>query len=85
MVSQRALNGTMLPDVEGVFPRNFVDLLRRGLCLHNFEAEHPDELTLKHDEYVLIMSEPEKDWFKGFVEGRPNDIGLFPATFLKLL
>jgi hypothetical protein len=34
---------------------------------------------------VLIVGEPEKDWFRGFVEGRPSNIGLFPATFLTLL
>eukprot|EP01051_Picozoa_sp_SAG22_P001455 SAG22_NODE_57_length_23647_cov_11.746688_9_plen_291_part_00 len=117
------------PEVQGVFPRNFVELLRRGACRHDFSPENDDELELKRDQNVLIISgecacgtiasarastrvtcsagpiarvgqaetqfahldmpfvrhaEPEKDWFRGFVEGKPAAVGLFPATFLAL-
>ncbi|XP_065200894.1 CD2-associated protein-like isoform X2 [Planococcus citri] len=54
------------------------------LALFPYEAKHEDELTLKENDVILLLSTdlPDKGWWKGQLYGK---IGVFPDNFVKLI
>lgn len=54
------------------------------IALFPYEAKHEDELTLKENDVILLLSTdlPDKGWWKGQLNGK---IGVFPDNFVKLI
>ena len=54
------------------------------IALFPYEANHEDELTLKENDTILLLSTdlPDKGWWKGQLNGK---IGVFPDNFVKLI
>ncbi|KAI5703083.1 hypothetical protein M8J75_007466 [Diaphorina citri] len=56
----------------------------RCKVLYPYEAQNEDELTLKEEDIVVLISRdaPDKGWWKGELHGR---VGLFPDNFVTVL
>lgn len=54
------------------------------VALFPYEAKHEDELTLKENDMVILLSTdlPDKGWWKGQLNGK---IGVFPDNFVKMI
>lgn len=54
------------------------------IALFPYEAKHEDELTLKENDMIIVLSTelPDKGWWKGQLNGK---IGVFPDNFVKLV
>lgn len=54
------------------------------IALFPYEAKHEDELTLKENDMIILLSTdlPDKGWWKGQLNGK---IGVFPDNFVKLV
>lgn len=60
--------------------------LVRELCkvLYSYKPANEDELELKENEIITILSKelPDKGWWKGEVKGK---IGVFPDNFVQTI
>ncbi len=54
------------------------------VVLFPYEAKHEDELTLKENDVIIVLSTdlPDKGWWKGQLHGK---IGVFPDNFVKMI
>ncbi|KAK7582758.1 hypothetical protein V9T40_014203 [Parthenolecanium corni] len=54
------------------------------IALFPYEAKHEDELTLKENDMIILLSSdlPDKGWWKGQLNGK---IGVFPDNFVKVI
>merc|ERR1719295_1007001 len=65
-------------------------VLKRVLATHPYTAEDEDELSFTATDVfcVLPYEDPEEaddGWYFGFVEGKPDVKGVFPANFTRPL
>ena len=54
---------------------------KRCRVLFSYQPVHEDELELKVDQVVEILSEVEDGWWKGRLAGR---VGVFPSNFVEM-
>ncbi len=74
----------------GRFPVAFVDVVEdvvvssgpRARVLHDFEAEHPLELSVGADEVVELLAHCDVAWLRGSLRGQT---GCFPAAFVEVI
>jgi SH3 domain. len=61
-----------------------ISVKERCKVLYPYEAQNEDELTLKEEDIVVLISRdaPDKGWWKGELHGR---VGLFPDNFVTVL
>ncbi|XP_062842347.1 arf-GAP with SH3 domain, ANK repeat and PH domain-containing protein 2 [Trichomycterus rosablanca] len=59
--------------------------LRRVKAVYDCVADHHDELTFSEGDVLVVLAEEDTDWWHGYIEGKPNRTGLFPASFVSLL
>ncbi|XP_060102632.1 SH3 domain-containing protein 19 isoform X2 [Heteronotia binoei] len=53
-----------------------------AVVLHDFLAEHPDDLGLSSGETVYLLKKLDDDWYRGKCK---NHTGIFPASFVKII
>ncbi|XP_069487369.1 SH3 domain-containing protein 19 isoform X2 [Ambystoma mexicanum] len=53
-----------------------------ALVLHDFPAEHADDLSLVSGEFVQLLEKIDDEWYQGQIKGRT---GIFPASYVKVL
>ncbi|XP_008311895.1 arf-GAP with SH3 domain, ANK repeat and PH domain-containing protein 2b isoform X2 [Cynoglossus semilaevis] len=58
---------------------------RRVVTLYDCTADHPDELTFREGEVIVVEGEEDTDWWIGHVEGEPERRGVFPVTFVHFI
>ncbi|VDN50689.1 unnamed protein product [Dracunculus medinensis] len=54
--------------------------LEKAIALYDYEAEKPDELTLRENCIVYILRKNEDGWFEGVLDGCT---GLFPGNYVQ--
>ncbi|XP_022084536.1 protein app1-like [Acanthaster planci] len=76
---------------EGIFPKTFVEIVGKGgassggpslgtcKAMYDFNAEEPDELTIKNGDVIEILEHISADWIKGRLKGKT---GKFPKAFV---
>ena len=47
----------------------------------DYEAEEDDELTLHQGETLIVLEQPDADWWLGYKEGR---LGYFPSSSVQV-
>ncbi|KAL6066288.1 Signal transducing adapter molecule 2 [Balamuthia mandrillaris] len=47
-------------------------------ALYDYEAMDPDELTLRENDIICVLSKDPSGWWKGQCNGR---IGMFPSNY----
>lgn len=54
------------------------------IALFPYEAKHEDELSLKENDMIILLSTdlPDKGWWKGQLNGK---IGVFPDNFVRTI
>ncbi|XP_052264886.1 growth factor receptor-bound protein 2-like isoform X4 [Dreissena polymorpha] len=72
MKSQKAGSPTADPNV------------RKAAALYDFNPQEPGELFLKKGDEVDIEEEIDRHWWRG-KNTRTNEIGLFPANYVRVL
>ncbi|XP_034257226.1 SH3 domain-containing protein 19 isoform X1 [Pantherophis guttatus] len=53
-----------------------------AIVLHNFTAEHTDDLDLSIGDTVLLLEKIDDEWYRGKCKNRT---GIFPASFVKII
>ncbi|KAM4674794.1 SH3 domain-containing protein 19 [Amazona ochrocephala] len=53
-----------------------------AVVLHDFPAEHPDDLQLHSGDTVCLLEKIDTEWYRGKCGNRT---GIFPASFVKVL
>ncbi|EMP39647.1 SH3 domain-containing protein 19 [Chelonia mydas] len=53
-----------------------------AVVLHDFPAEHADDLDLHSGETVYLLEKIDNEWYRGKLENRT---GIFPANFVKVI
>ncbi|XP_063166276.1 SH3 domain-containing protein 19 isoform X2 [Candoia aspera] len=53
-----------------------------AIVLHNFIAEHTDDLDLSTGETVFLLEKIDDEWYRGKCKNRT---GIFPASFVKVI
>nr|XP_021335526.1 arf-GAP with SH3 domain, ANK repeat and PH domain-containing protein 2 isoform X5 [Danio rerio] len=59
--------------------------LRRVKAMYDCVADHHDELTFNEGDVLVVLGEDDADWWHGYIEGQPDRMGLFPASFVSML
>ncbi|XP_042622391.1 arf-GAP with SH3 domain, ANK repeat and PH domain-containing protein 2-like isoform X3 [Cyprinus carpio] len=59
--------------------------LKRVKAMYDCAADHHDELSFNEGEILVVLGEEDADWWHGYVEGQPNRMGLFPASFVSMV
>uniref|UniRef100_A0A8C1WU90 Arf-GAP with SH3 domain, ANK repeat and PH domain-containing protein 3 n=1 Tax=Cyprinus carpio TaxID=7962 RepID=A0A8C1WU90_CYPCA len=59
--------------------------LKRVKAMYDCAADHHDELSFNEGEVLVVLGEEDADWWHGYVEGQPNRMGLFPASFVSMV
>ncbi|GAN01308.1 conserved hypothetical protein [Mucor ambiguus] len=52
-------------------------------ALYSFQAESPDELTLRPNDLIAILSKEDADWWQGRLKS--GKIGYFPANHVEII
>ncbi|XP_019641581.1 PREDICTED: arf-GAP with SH3 domain, ANK repeat and PH domain-containing protein 1-like isoform X2 [Branchiostoma belcheri] len=58
---------------------------RRVRAAFRCTADNADELTFAEGEIIVVLAEPDKEWWEGHIEGHPERRGLFPVSFVHVL
>ncbi|KAI8505857.1 Arf-GAP with SH3 domain, ANK repeat and PH domain-containing protein 1 [Branchiostoma belcheri] len=58
---------------------------RRVRAAFRCTADNADELTFSEGEIIVVLAEPDKEWWEGHIEGHPERRGLFPVSFVHVL
>ncbi|CAH1248116.1 ASAP1 [Branchiostoma lanceolatum] len=58
---------------------------RRVRAAFRCTADNTDELTFAEGEIIVVLAEPDKEWWEGHIEGHPERRGLFPVSFVHVL
>ncbi|XP_068737662.1 arf-GAP with SH3 domain, ANK repeat and PH domain-containing protein 2-like [Montipora capricornis] len=67
-------------------PRTSSGLPRRVQALYDCEADNDDELTFREGDIILVTGEGEDaEWWMGEIEGQPQNSGVFPISFVRVL
>ncbi|XP_077156219.1 SH3 domain-containing protein 19 isoform X3 [Paroedura picta] len=53
-----------------------------AVVLHDFQAEHPDDMGLNSGETVYLLKKIDDEWYRGNCKNRT---GIFPASFVKVI
>ncbi|NXL58783.1 SH319 protein, partial [Chordeiles acutipennis] len=53
-----------------------------AVVLHDFPAEHPDDLDLRSGDTVCLLEKIDTEWYRGKCGNRT---GIFPASFVKVV
>ncbi|XP_013923997.1 PREDICTED: SH3 domain-containing protein 19 isoform X1 [Thamnophis sirtalis] len=53
-----------------------------AIVLHNFTAEHTDDLDLSTGDTVFLLEKIDDEWYRGKCKNRT---GIFPASFVKII
>ncbi|XP_070613917.1 SH3 domain-containing protein 19 isoform X2 [Erythrolamprus reginae] len=53
-----------------------------AIVLHNFTAEHIDDLALNTGDTVFLLEKIDDEWYRGKCKNRT---GIFPASFVKII
>jgi hypothetical protein len=69
----------------GFFPASFVGLIERAKVTFDYEAEDESNITISVGDVVVVTDKSDADWWEGHLEGRENEIGFFPASFVELI
>ena len=51
----------------------------------DYEAEDDSNITISVGDIVVIADKSDADWWEGHVEGKPDRVGFFPASFVEML
>ena len=51
----------------------------------DYEADDETNITIRRGEFVVIKEKPNVDWWRGYVEGRSDNVGLFPSQFVEVM
>eukprot|EP00041_Stephanoeca_diplocostata_P031615 m.989012 g.989012 ORF g.989012 m.989012 type:complete len:1298 (+) comp23995_c0_seq6:220-4113(+) len=79
------------PPIEGMFPRDFVDILGPGVsappqpyarCAFEFFGQASDELTIFPEDVVYLLHKLSDEWYEGICFGQR---GIVPASFLDVI
>ncbi|XP_019110447.2 arf-GAP with SH3 domain, ANK repeat and PH domain-containing protein 2 [Larimichthys crocea] len=58
---------------------------RRVEALYDCQADHHDELSFSEGQVLVVLGQEDSDWWHGYIEGEPDQRGLFPSSFVQLL
>uniref|UniRef100_A0A915I793 Uncharacterized protein n=1 Tax=Romanomermis culicivorax TaxID=13658 RepID=A0A915I793_ROMCU len=65
---------------------NSTPLIKRCRALYDCKADRGDELSFNRGDVIVVtknqLKEENDNWLEGFVESRPDVVGLFPVTFV---
>ena len=59
------------------------DGLERAKVTDDYEAEGEDNITINVGDVLVVTDKSDTDWWEGYVEGKPEKVGLFPARFVE--
>jgi len=65
--------------------RSNVGGVERAKVTFDYEAEQDDNITISVGDVVVVSDKSDEGWWLGYVEGNPDKVGFFPATFVELL
>uniref|UniRef100_F6TCW5 SH3 domain-containing protein n=2 Tax=Ciona intestinalis TaxID=7719 RepID=F6TCW5_CIOIN len=54
----------------------------KGIVQFDYEAEAPDELTLRVGDVIINIKNVEEGWCQGTLAGK---VGMFPDNFVKII
>ncbi|NWU76853.1 SH319 protein, partial [Onychorhynchus coronatus] len=63
-------------------PKVFNTSAPHAVVLHDFPAEHPDDLDLHSGDIVCLLEKIDTEWYRGKCGNRT---GIFPANFVKVV
>ncbi|XP_058047966.1 SH3 domain-containing protein 19 isoform X2 [Ahaetulla prasina] len=66
----------------GNMPKISDSSVPHAIVLHNFTAEHTDDLDLSIGDTVLLLEKIDDEWYRGKCKNRT---GIFPASFVKII
>ena len=55
-----------------------------GQVLYDFQAERPDELEARANEYIIVVAQSNPEWFVAKPIGRLGGPGLIPVSFVSI-
>lgn len=58
---------------------------QRVKAIYDCFADHPDELTFREGEVIVVEGEEDSEWWIGHIEGEPDRKGAFPITFVHFI
>ncbi|KAM9355370.1 arf-GAP with SH3 domain, ANK repeat and PH domain-containing protein 2b isoform 2-T2 [Pholidichthys leucotaenia] len=58
---------------------------QRVKAIYDCMADHPDELTFREGEVIVVEGEEDSEWWIGHVEAEPSRRGVFPITFVHFI
>ena len=57
----------------------------RAKVTFEYEAEDETNITIAVGDVVVVSDKSDADWWEGHVEGKPDKVGFFPASFVEML
>ncbi|CAI4222248.1 unnamed protein product [Auanema sp. JU1783] len=67
-------------DLKDDYDSEEVRYLEKAIALYDYEADKPDELTLRENCVVYVLRKNDDGWFEGILDGVT---GLFPGNYVK--
>jgi len=52
------------------------------VAIYDYNADNPDELSLKEDQVIYVVKKNDDGWFEGVVDGVT---GLFPGNYAETM
>ena len=59
--------------------------MNRAKVTFDYEAEDETNITIRAGDIVVVTDKSDADWWEGHLEGKPDVVGFFPASFVELL
>jgi len=57
----------------------------RANVTFEYEASEPGDITIAVGDVVVVSDKSDADWWAGHVEGKPDKVGFFPASFVEII
>jgi hypothetical protein len=57
----------------------------RATVTFEYEAEDETNITITLGDVVVVSDKSDADWWEGHVEGKPEKVGFFPASFVEMI
>eukprot|EP01046_Picozoa_sp_COSAG06_P093448 COSAG06_NODE_39637_length_410_cov_1.045016_1_plen_101_part_01 len=57
----------------------------RAKVTYAYEAEDETNITIAVGDVVVVSDKSDDDWWEGHVEGKPEKVGFFPASFVEMI
>ena len=54
----------------------------RHVAVYPYNAKERDELSFLSGDTVVVVQKDPSGWWKGYVVGKPDSVGVFPASYL---